>query len=318
MKKIAITSFAFSIISLIMVSFLYIPKFNSPSSFDSSDIYLQRIATLFPELQEAIFIDSAQYNLYDLRDVWPTQFFSILNDIPIVGYRRPNDNKDRLYYEFFNKKNRMLYRITFTDFHSPRFAKVASFVVTEDNSSDYTLSEISTINSPELNFRKRIFKKDTLIQIYKHNNRFESRFYVLKKENGDISRLVDWSEFDHSFNLIRISSAQGIDEFKVDIPTKYNVNLLVHLPVFNDKTIELSITYKNQTYNTTGLVSGDNNLSETCNPNYGIPANCNFTITAPFENCNLKVRVYYDPTINYPIVRIENEIEQLMQCLNIW
>ena len=311
MKKIAITSFAFSIISLIMVSFLYIPKFNSPSSFDSSDIYLQRIATLFPELQEAIFIDSAQYNLYDLGTVSPTQFFSILNDIPIVGYRRPNDNKDRLYYNFFNKKNGMLYRITFTDFHSPRFAKVASFVVTEDNSSDYTLSEISMINSPELNFRKRILKKDTLIEI---NN----RFYVLKKENGDISRLVDWSEFDHSFNLIRISSAQGIDEFKVDIPTKYNVNLLVYLPVFNDKTIELSITYKNQTYNTTGLVSGDNNLSETCNPNYGIPANCNFTITAPFENCNLKVRVYYDPTINYPIVNIENEIKQLMQGLNIW
>lgn len=75
MKKIAITSFAFSIISLIMVSFLYIPKFKSPSSFDSSDIYLQRIATLFPELQEAVFIDSAQYNLYDLGNVWPTQFF---------------------------------------------------------------------------------------------------------------------------------------------------------------------------------------------------------------------------------------------------
>ena len=205
----------------------------------------------------------------------------------------------------------MLYRITFTDFHSPRFAKVASFVVTEDNSSDYTLSEISMINSPELNFRKRILKKDTLIEI---NN----RFYVLKKENGDISRMVDWNKFNHSLNLILISSAQGIDEFKVDIPTKYNVNLLVYLPVFNDKTIELSITYKNQTYNTTGLVSGDNNLSETCNPNYGIPANCNFTITAPFENCNLKVRVYYDPTINYPIVNIENEIKQLMQCLNIW
>ena len=313
MKKIAITSFAISIISLIMVSFLYIPKFNSPSSFDSSDIYLQRIATLFPELQEAVFIDSAQYNLYDLGNVWPTQFFSILNDIPIVGYRRPNDKvlRDRLTYEFFNKKNGMLYRITFTDFHSPRFAGTDLFVVTEGNSSDYTLSDISTINSPELNFRKRILKKDTLIEI---NN----RFYVLKKENGDISRLVDWSEFDHSFNLIRISSVQGIDEFKVDIPTEYNVNLLVHLPVFNDKTIELSITYKNQTYNTTGLVSGDNNLSETCNPNYGIPANCNFTITAPFENCNLKVWVYYDPTINYPIVRIENKIEQLMQCLNIW
>ena len=294
-----------------MVSFLYIPKFNSPSSFDSSDIYLQRIATLFPELQEAIFIDSAQYNLYDLGTVSPTQFFSILNDIPIVGYRRPNDNKDRLYYNFFNKKNGMLYRITFTDFHSPRFAKVASFVVTEDNSSDYTLSEISMINSPELNFRKRILKKDTLIEI---NN----RFYVLKKENGDISRMVDWNKFNHSLNLILISSAQGTDEFEVDIPTKYNVNLGFNLPVFNDKTIELSITYKNQTYNTTGLVSGDNNLSETCNPNYGIPANCNFTITAPFENSNLKVRVYYDPTINYPIVNIENEIKQLMQCLNIW
>lgn len=239
--------------------------------------------------------------------------FSILNDIPIVGYRRPNDKvlRDRLTYEFFNKKNGMLYRITFTDFHSPRFAGTDLFVVTEGNSSDYTLSDISTINSPELNFRKRILKKDTLIEI---NN----RFYVLKKENGDISRMVDWNKFNHSLNLILISSAQGTDEFEVDIPTKYNVNLGFNLPVFNDKTIELSITYKKQTYNTTALVSGDDNLSEACNPNYGTPTNCNFTITAPFENCNLKVRVYYDPTIHYPIVNIENEIKQLMQCLNIW
>ena len=318
MKKIAITSFAISIISLIMVSFLYIPKFKSPISFDSSDIYLQKIATLFPELQEAIFIDSAQYNLYNLGVDWPTQFFSILNDIPIVGYRRPNDQvlRDRLTYEFFNKKNGMLYKITFTDFHSPRFAKKDSFVVTEGNSNDYTLSEIFSLNSPELNIRKRIFKKDTLIEMYNLNR----RFYSLKNENGDISRLVnfDWSNSDHSLNEIRIASAQGDEEFKVNIQTKYNDNLKIHLPIFNDKTIELSINYKNQTYNTTAIISDDSNLSEACNPNYGTPTNCNFTTTAPFENCNLKIRVYYEPTSYSPIVNIENEIKQLMQCLNIW
>ena len=54
MKKIAITSLTFSIISLIIVFSIYMPKFKPSTTLNSTDIYQQKNVELFPELKSNI------------------------------------------------------------------------------------------------------------------------------------------------------------------------------------------------------------------------------------------------------------------------
>lgn len=295
MKRIAIASFAISIISLIMVLFLYMPKFKSQPSFETSDIYLQKIVELYPELQDAVFIDSATSNLYLNSFKSSTYFHSILYNIPIVGFTFSNISED-LIYEFYNLKTEYYYVFYFKE---------------KDNLKDYKLSSISIINSPQASLRKRFFEKDTLVELFDKEG---NHYYTLKKNDGRITKFIkfDTKNGDKSFNRIWIASDRYGVDFSVNIALEYNTNLKLRLPAFEGKTIELKINYKNQDYKTTAIINDGKEVPESCRPESYDPYECNFELTAPFENCNLKLDVQHNS------VNIRNDIIQLMQCLNIW
>lgn len=327
MKRIAIASFAISIISLIMVLFLYMPKFKSQPSFQTSDVYLQKIIELYPELQGAVFIDSTQYNLYGIGSTWPTHFFSILNNIPIVGYHE-NDHLGfgDLLYEFYNSKTGTLYRIIFKKELSHKYTSNetdSSFSRDfSNNTKNFRLAEIDTYVLHQLDIEKKFLGKDTLVEISDRGGDVYRRFYSLKKANGDISKIVefDWG-YDNELNKIGIASNELYkeEEFKVNIATKYNSDLKLHIPVYEGKTIELNINYKDKEYKTTAILSDAEDVPSYCRPESYMLNSCSFKLIAPFENCNLKIRVHYDTfKRNSPFIGIENDITQLMQCLNIW
>ncbi len=324
MKKIAITSLIISIISLIMVAFLYAPKIKRNQSVNQADIYQQQIVELFPELQGAVYIDSAQYYSYNVGDLNPTYFYSTLNNIPIVGFFNKewaDDFGDRR-YEYFSSQRKMCYRIHFGE--SKLRQRLRKNNSTEPT-NEYKISEITTYKCDALEkyVSKKILGNDTLVELSYHDreNRY-NRYYSLKKENEFASRLIrfDWdlNYGDHSLNTIRIASRHWKD-FKVNIATEYDKNSDLLIPFFDGKTIGVKINYRNQEYKTTAIVSDTTNVSEVCNPNLHsngfIKSECNFTLIAPFENCNLKLRVRQDKD---PLIFIENEITQLMQCLNVW
>ena len=335
MKKVAIISLVISILSLAMVAFLYMPKFKKSPSLDSLDVYQKKIVELFPELEDAVYIDSAQYYSYYLHSlVNPTYTYSVLNNVPIVGFFDNGETERELRdYEYFNSQKGMCYLISFRKM-DPKHELSIDDVSEFDN---YKLSRISTYKCNELDIFKTIVERDTLVKLsynYEVNlyspGEFYRRhfFYSLKKENGDVSRFVeyDWSlNFDErSLNTIEIASRIP-EKFTVDIATKYDDKLKLSLPVFDGKTIELIINNKDKRYKTVAIVSDGNNISENCSdkmPNeISIRNLCRFTLIAPFEKCNLKINVSYENYVDsprFPIIDIENDIVQLMQCLNIW
>jgi hypothetical protein len=300
------------------------PKFKAQPSFQTSDIYLQKIVELYPELQDAVFIDSVQYDLYNVNHVEKSYIHSILNNIPVVGFYNSNDHVFRnkhtyhLYYEFYNINTETLYRFIFEK------------EIAEKNSADvdkkdkpYNLTKINISNLQRMNVNKKIIEKDTLVEL---SNKDRDRYYTLKKEDHSITRLIqfDYTNFNKALNEIRFASSNTIsgDDFSVDIVKKYNSNLGLFIPVYDGKTSELEIKFRDSIFKTTAVVSAVfvndvSNLSEICNPDlYNPRVTCRFELTAPFENCNLKLDVEYkDDT---PIVYIKNDIVQLMQCLNIW
>ena len=322
MKRIAIASFAISIISFIMVLFLYMPKFKNQPAIETSDVYLKKIIELYPELQGAVFIDSTQYNLYKIGSTWPTHFFSILNNISIVGYHE-NDHLGfgDLRYEFYNSKTEILYTITFKkELSNKRINNETDSTVRANfinNTNDFKLAEIATYIQRQMDIEKEILGKDTLVEISDRRGDVYRRFYSLKKANGDISKIVefDWG-YDNELNKIGIYRD---DEFKVNIATKFNSDLKLSTPAFEGKTIELNINYKDKEYKTTAILSDAEDEPSYCRPESYMLNSCSFKLIAPFENCNLKIRVHYDTfKKNSPFIDIENDITQLMQCLNIW
>ena len=331
MKRIAIASFAISIISFIMVLFLYMPKFKNQPAIETSDVYLQKIIELYPELQGAVFIDSTQYNLYKIGSTWPTHFFSILNNISLVGHSK-NDYYGRdfeeLRYEFYNSKTEILYKITFKkELSNKRINNETDSTVRANfinNTNDFKLAETATYIQRQMDIEKKILGKDTLVEISDRRGDVYRRFYSLKKANGDISKIVefDWG-YDNELNKIGISSNEFYrDEFKVNITTKFNSDLNLSTPAFEGKTIELNINYKDKEYKTTAILSDAEDVPSYCRPesykSYMLNS-CSFKLIAPFENCNLKIRVHYNTfERNSPFIDIENDITQLMQCLNIW
>lgn len=278
-----------------MVLFLYMPKFKSQPSFQTSDVYLQKIIELYPELQDAFFIDSATSNLYLNSFKSSTYFHSILYNIPIVGFTF-NNISEELIYEFYNLKTEYYYRFSFEE---------------KDNLKDYKLSNISIINSPRASLRKEFFEKDTLVKLFDKEG---NHYYTIKKNDGHITRFIkfDTNIGNKSLNRIRIASGRYGVDFNVDIALEYNTNLKLWHPAFEGKTIELKINYKNQDYKTTAIISDGKDVPESCRPESYYSNECYFELTAPFENCNLKLYVQHNS------VDILNDIIQLMQCLNIW
>ena len=295
------------------------PKFKSQPSFETSDVYLQKIVELYPELQDAVFIDSTQYDLYSVNHVKQTYIHSILNNIPVVGLYYSDDvvSKNKhiyyLYYEFYNVNTETHYEITFKKEIAPNIS--ANY---DNTDNPYNLSEIATSNIHRMNIKKKILKNDTLVEL---SNKDGDRYYTLKKENGSITRLIkfDYNSFHKTLNEIWIASPDEMfgDHFEVTIETKFIPNLRLFLPVYEGKTTELNIDYKNNNFKTIAVVSDNSNLSEICNPDLHNPnSTCHFELTAPFENCNLKLDVEFKD--NAPKIYIKNDITQLMQCLNIW
>ena len=318
MKKIAITSLIISIISLIMVAFLYAPKIKRNQSVNQADIYQQQIVELFPELKYAVNIDTAQNKLYSTDYFEPTYFYSILNNVPIVGFHDDDFwlDGDMLVYQFFHSEKKTCYWISFEKMKENEIFKLRDFSTKKCNALEEYVS-------------KKILGSDTLIELSYHDkeNRYH-RYYSLKKENEIASRLIrfdwDFNYGDHSLNTIRIASRHWKD-FKVIIATEYNKEIDLFIPSFEGKSIGVKVYYGDQEYKTTAILSDSSNISEKCfNPNYskwGIQSNCHFTLNAPFENCNLKLNVRYDNglnALNKPIIEIKNELIQLMQCLNVW
>lgn len=325
MKKVAIISLVISILSLAMVAFLYMPKFKKSPSLDSLDVYQKKIVELFPELADAVYIDSAQYYSYSLS-IMPTYVYSILNNASIVGFYHEEWTKlGKRSYEYFNSQNRMCYSISFGKLDPQRRLQKQKLTKSEDNE----LSEISMFRCDKLHISKKIVEKDTLVQLsYNDNENKHRRFYSLKKEKGYATKLVeyDWNlnSDGQSLNTIEIASRYG-ERLSVTIATEYKDKLKLHIPAFDGKSIELKINNKGKEYTTTAIVSDGSDISENClnqqRSEDFIRKSCEFTLIAPFESCNLKIDVWYDRGLNasiYPIINIKNDIQELMQCLNIW
>ena len=309
-----------------MVVFLYAPKIKRNLSVKQADIYQQQIVELFPELQDAVYIDSAQYYSYNVGDLDPTYFYSTLNNIPIVGFFNKewaDDFGDRR-YEYFSSQRKMCYRIHFGE---SKLRQRLHKINNTEPINEYKISEITTYKCDALEkyVSKKILGNDTLVELSYHDreNRY-NRYYSLKKENGVTSRLIrfDWNlGYEHSSsNTIRIASRHSND-FEINIATEYNEKSHLLIPYFEGKAIGIKINYRNQEYKTTAVVSDSTNISEVCNPNLHsegfIRSYCRFSLIAPFENCNLKLSVFYRDNKG-PSVDIENKITQLMQCLNVW
>ncbi len=322
MKKIAITSLTFSIISLIIVFSIYMPKFKPSTTLNSTDIYQQKNVELFPELKNAIYLDTAQYYSYDDGYLWPLYLYSVLNNIPTVGfYNNQWVHRGMKRYEYFNAQNKTCYRISYGELQLIPHNEQSNV------SNEYPLSEISTYKCDVLKFiKKKIIEKDTLLELgYHDSNQRYHRLYTLKKENGDAARLVGFDFDGHSLNIIRIASSGHGMNFEVNIATEYKENLNLNIPIFEGKTTSLKINFEEKEYNLTAIVSDSSNISESClnqqNSENFIRENCHFTLTAPFKNCNLELNIWYDKGANAsisPIIEIKNDIQQIMQCLNIW
>lgn len=325
MKKIAIISLVISMVSLAMVAFLYMPNFKKSPSLDSLDVYQRKIVELFPELENAVYIDSAQYYSFNLS-LMPTYVYSILNNTSIVGFYDEKWTKlGKRRYEYFNSQNKMCYSISFGKLDPQRRLQKQMFTESED----VELSEISTFRCDKLHISKKIVEKDTLVQLsYDDNENKHRRFYSLKKEKGYAKKLVeyDWNlnSDEQSLNTIKIASKYP-EHFTLNIVAEYNDKLKLRRPVFEGKTTELVVNYNDQEYRTAAIVTEDSNISEKCLDQQRsedfIRMSCKFTLIAPFESCNLKIGVWYDRGFKasiFPIIDIKNDIQELMQCLNIW
>ena len=149
-----------------MLLFLYMPKFKNQPATETSDVYLQKIIELYPELQGAVFIDSTQYNLYGIGSTWPTHFFSILNNISLVGHSKSDyygRDFEELLYEFYNSKTEILYKITFKkELSNKRINNETDSTVRANfinNTNDFKLAEIATYIQRQMDIEKKFWEK---------------------------------------------------------------------------------------------------------------------------------------------------------------